>query len=125
MIVFDCTQLQKQNLKSKLLNEYFKLKNNNPGCVLLIQIGNFYETFFSDAKLFSELTGATLTYRYIKEVGKIAMAGVNRNNVNSFLKVLLNNDLKVCVCAEFCNERGVFSRKRIRTFSIFYSNNFC
>ena len=75
-MLLDYSSVDISNIKSKLLNEYFSIKKENNGIILLFQLGDFFETYFSDAKEFSEITGTTLGSRYIKVVGEFAMSGV-------------------------------------------------
>ena len=44
-----------------MLRQYFDLKEQCPGCILLYRIGDFYEMFYEDAKLVSGELDLVLT----------------------------------------------------------------
>ena len=56
-------------VSSKLLNEYATIKLANRDFIVFFQVGEFFETYFLDAKILSETTGVVLSSRKIKEVG--------------------------------------------------------
>ena len=45
------------------MSQYMKIKNANPDCIIFFRMGDFYETFFEDAKLISKELEITLTSR--------------------------------------------------------------
>ncbi len=112
-------QIKQYEVVSDFLNEYISFKDENQDSVLLFQIGNFYETFFEDAKIFSDITGITLSSRSVKGVGEILQAGINKNSLNTYIKKLLNENLKICICEQFLdeNENNKAYRKITRKFT--------
>ena len=49
--------------ETPLMKQYNRLKNKHPDAILLFRVGDFYETFGSDAIKTSEILGITLTKR--------------------------------------------------------------
>ena len=52
--------------KSKLtpvMQQYVDMKSENPDALLMFRLGDFYESFFEDAKIISEKLGLVLTSR--------------------------------------------------------------
>lgn len=45
------------------MRQYFQIKDEHPGTILLFRVGDFYETFADDAQLISKELGITLTKR--------------------------------------------------------------
>jgi DNA mismatch repair protein MutS len=45
------------------MQQYLKVKNENPDCIILFRMGDFYETFFDDAKTIARELQITLTSR--------------------------------------------------------------
>jgi DNA mismatch repair protein MutS len=43
--------------------QYMDIKNQYPDCILFFRMGDFYETFYEDAKVCSTLLDLTLTAR--------------------------------------------------------------
>ncbi|MBQ8847324.1 MAG: DNA mismatch repair protein MutS [Candidatus Gastranaerophilales bacterium] len=116
-MLFDYSLINLNTTKSKMLKEYSSFKDENKDCILFFQIGDFCETYFNDAKIVSEVTGITLTSRYFKELGHVAMAGVPKGSLNLYIKKLLNNNYKVCFCEQFKDENNICHREAIRTYT--------
>ena len=43
--------------------QYMDLRNQYPDCILFFRMGDFYETFYDDAKVASKVLDLTLTAR--------------------------------------------------------------
>lgn len=82
------------------LKEYIDIKEENKEFIILFQIGDFYEIFFEDALLASNFTGLKLIFRQVRNVGKILCVGFKTSNSNHYIKQLLDNNIKVCVCKQ-------------------------
>ena len=111
-------EIDRDELQNEILIDYFSIKDLNPDCVLLFQIGSFYELFFQDAKILSDITGITLTSRTFAKVGDIAQCGFPKSqNVNFYIKQLLDNNYKVCLCDELTDEYGKIRRVLKRKYT--------
>ncbi|MBR2069570.1 MAG: hypothetical protein IJ877_07405 [Candidatus Gastranaerophilales bacterium] len=104
-------------IESNPLREYKDFKNENLDYIVMFQIGSFFETFFEDAEIFSEVTGSALGSRNFKGKINIIESGVPKNSLNSYIKILLNNGLKVCICSEFIDENGGHYRAITRKYT--------
>lgn len=104
-------------IESSSLKEYILFKNENIDYILLFQIGAFFETFFEDAKIFSDITGSALGMRNFKPGLKVIESGIPKDKLQNYIKQLLNNGLKVCVCREFKNECGKPYREITRKYT--------
>ena len=49
--------------QTPLMRQYSQIKERHPETILLFRVGDFYETFGSDAELVSKELGITLTKR--------------------------------------------------------------
>ena len=94
-MLLDYSIIKTKNISSKFLQEYVSLKDDNKDCILLVQVGDFCESYFYDAKIFAETAGVILTSRFYKELGNVAMAGVPKQSVNLFIKKLLNQKIDI------------------------------
>ena len=65
----------KEIKQTPAMKQYWNIKNNHPDCILLFRMGDFYETFDSDAKLTSEILGITLTKRANGAAASVPLAG--------------------------------------------------
>jgi len=59
-----------------LMRQYFAMKDEHPGAVVLFQMGDFYEAFFGDAHTTAQILGVKLTNRRLTSGEAIPMAGV-------------------------------------------------
>ncbi len=90
-------KIMEENLQNAtpMMRQFLELKQQYSDCVLLFRAGDFYETFYDDAKLCSQLLGITLTKR-----GDTPMAGVPFHSINPYIKKLIQNNLKVAMCEQ-------------------------
>lgn len=103
---------------SNTLKEYISIKDENFDCIILFQMGTFWEAFFEDAKILSNLSGMVLSARKFKGVGEVAQCGFStQKSLMSCIKLLLANGYKVCLCEEYVDDNGVQKRKAIRTYT--------
>lgn len=80
------------------MQEYMKIKHQNPDKILLYRMGDFYETFFEDAVTMSKELELTLTGREQGEFGRIPLAGVPAKAVNTYIEKLVQKNYKVVIC---------------------------
>ena len=89
-------------IKTKLtpmLDQYLDAKKLNPDALLLFRMGDFYETFFDDAKIVSRALDLTLTARNKTEDGvDIPMAGVPFRSIQEYLFQLVEQGFRVVIC---------------------------
>ena len=88
--------------KSKLapvLHHYVKLKEDNNHHLLLYRLGDFFECFFEDAILISEILEITLTSKEGgKEIGRVPMAGVPYHALERYCAELIKANYSVVIC---------------------------
>lgn len=78
-----------------MMKQFIELKQQYSDCILLFRAGDFYETFYDDAKVCSQVLGITLTKR-----GDTPMAGVPFHSINPYIKKLITNNFKVAMCEQ-------------------------
>ncbi len=82
-----------------LMAQYFEIKGQYPGTVLLFRVGDFYETFAEDAILVSKELGITLTKRN-NGGDKTELAGFPYHALDTYLPKLVKNGHKVAICEQ-------------------------
>ena len=102
---------------TKNMQMYLELKKQHQDKILLYRIGDFYETFFEDAVLFSKVCDITLTSKKYGEMGRVALAGIPSKILPIYIKKLLENSFKVALAQQFQDENGNFYRKVVRVYS--------
>jgi DNA mismatch repair protein MutS len=77
-----------------MMRQYREAKEAHPGMLLLFRMGDFYETFDSDAETAAKLLGLTLTSRD----KQVPMAGFPHHQLEQYLQKLLRAGTRVAVC---------------------------
>ncbi|EJF53164.1 DNA mismatch repair protein MutS [Saprospira grandis DSM 2844] len=93
-------KLAKSKKKTKvtpLMAQYNDFKQKYADAVLLFRVGDFYETFGSDAVLASKVLGITLTARN-NGSSKIELAGFPHHSLDTYLPKLVRAGYRVAVC---------------------------
>ncbi len=91
---------KKKNKYTPLINQFLGIKKEQPDALLLFRMGDFYETFFDDAKRASRLLGIALTTRDKQRKNQVPLAGFPVKSLNTYLKKLLDNGIKVAICEQ-------------------------
>ena len=98
------------------MKQFHKFKQKHPDCILFFRMGDFYETFYEDAKTCSKVLGLTLTSRS-KGKNPIPLAGVPYHAVDGYLKKMLQAGYRVAVCEQVEDPKtakGVVKRDVVR-----------
>lgn len=84
-----------------LMEQYFSLKKQCEGAILLFRMGDFYETFGDDAVITARDLNITLTSRQRDEDGnKIPLAGIPYHALDAYLSRLVGKGHKVAICEQ-------------------------
>jgi len=83
-----------------MLKQFVAIKEQHPDKLLLFRMGDFYETFFEDAKTASKILGITLTARNKKADDPIPLAGFPYHALDNYLDKLVKQGLKVVICEQ-------------------------
>ncbi len=111
-------EVKKEEL-SVVFRQYYDFKSQYRDFVLLFRIGEFFETYFDDAQVFSNILGATLTKRKFNSQGNVLMAGIPHKSLNMAIQKLLKNNYKIAVVNQTGekDENGKFTRKITRIYT--------
>ncbi len=96
-----------------LMKQYLRLKRAYKDCLLLFQMGDFYECFFEDAHILARELGITLTSRE-KGEDAIPMAGFPIKALDTYLPKLIEKGYKVAIADQVEDPRfakGLVERK--------------
>lgn len=82
-----------------VMQQYLKIKNENPDILLWYRLGDFYETFFEDALIMSKELELTLTGRDAgSKLGRVPLAGIPAKAADGYLEKLVQKNYKVAIC---------------------------
>ena len=99
------------------MQQYLKLKAENPDILLFYRMGDFYELFYDDAKRASQLLDISLTKRGASAGEPIPMAGVPFHAVEGYLAKLVQLGESVAICEQIgdpATSKGPVERKVVR-----------
>ncbi|ELJ8586632.1 DNA mismatch repair protein MutS [Vibrio cholerae] len=100
-----------------MMQQYLRLKAENPNILLFYRMGDFYELFYDDAKRASELLDISLTKRGASAGEPIPMAGVPFHAVEGYLAKLVQMGESVAICEQIgdpATSKGPVERKVVR-----------
>ncbi|CAN5621180.1 DNA mismatch repair protein MutS [soil metagenome] len=91
---------QRRQNETPLMRQYWKIKDRHPGAILLFRMGDFYETFYEDARLVAEILGITLTKRGSGAAEDVPLAGFPHHSLDQYLPRLVQAGHRVAVCEQ-------------------------
>ena len=97
-----------------MMEQYLRIKRQHAGRILLYRMGDFYETFYDDAKLASQVLGIALTTRGKSQGEPVPLAGVPHHSVSTYIHRLLRAGHSVAVCEQVedpAQAKGVVKRE--------------
>lgn len=101
-----------------VMQQFFRAKDQFPDTILFFRMGDFYEMFYEDAVLASELLDLTLTSRNKNtEAEPIPMAGVPHHAAAGYIARLLEKGQRVAICEQMADPsqvKGVVPREVVR-----------
>lgn len=100
-----------------MMQQYLRLKAENPDILLFYRMGDFYELFYEDAKRASQLLDISLTKRGASAGEPIPMAGVPFHAVEGYLAKLVQLGESVAICEQVgdpATSKGPVERKVVR-----------
>lgn len=84
-----------------VMQQYLKIKQENPEILLWYRLGDFYETFFEDAEIMSRELELTLTGRDAgSKLGRVPLAGIPYKAAEGYLEKLVQKNYKVAICEQ-------------------------
>ena len=98
--------MAKEKKETPLMTQYNTIKAKYPDALLLFRVGDFYETFGTDAIRASQILGIVLTKRANGE-GHIELAGFPHHSVDTYLPKLVRAGLRVAICDQLEDPKTV------------------
>ena len=100
-----------------MMQQYLRLKAENPEILMFYRMGDFYELFYDDARRASQLLDISLTKRGASAGEPIPMAGVPYHAVEGYLAKLVQMGESVAICEQIGDpalSKGPVERKVVR-----------
>ena len=83
-----------------MLEQYLSIKKEYPDTLLFYRMGDFYELFFEDAEIASQVLSISLTSRNPNAENYTPMCGMPHHAAQGYLNKLLENGYKVAICEQ-------------------------
>ena len=93
--------METKKAENKMVETFNELKAKHPDAVILFRVGDFYESYFDDAKKVSEVLGVTLT-RQAKT--KMDLAGFPCHALDTYLPKLIRTGMRVAICDDISEQ---------------------
>ncbi len=79
-----------------MINQYLQVKKQHQDKIVFYRLGDFYEMFFEDAKIASNILDLVLTARG-KNENAVPMCGIPFHSAKSYIQKLVNNGYSVAI----------------------------
>jgi DNA mismatch repair protein MutS len=112
------TDLPSEEHLTPAMKQFKRFKEEYPDAVIFFRMGDFYETFYEDAKVVAKELEITLTKRGTKS--QVPLAGIPYHAVDTYLPRLVKKGYKVAICEQIEDPKlakGVVKRDVIRVVS--------
>lgn len=94
------------------MKQFFEMKKKHPDAIMLYRVGDFYETFSTDAIIASEILGITLTKRANGPGQHVELAGFPHHALDTYLPKLVRAGKRVAICEQL--EDPKLTRKLVK-----------
>ncbi len=98
------THHQTPNEATPIRRQYLDLKRQYTDCILFFRLGDFYETFDSDAELVSRELEIVLTGRSVGKDNRVPMAGVPYHAAETYIARLIERGYRVAIAEQLGTE---------------------
>ncbi len=102
---------------SPMMQQYFDIKDQYEDCILFFRLGDFYEMFYDDAIVASEILEITLTGKDCGQEERAPMCGVPYHSAQGYIAKLIKRGKKVAICEQVEDPKatkGIVKRDVIR-----------
>jgi len=82
------------------MEQYLAVKARYRDAILFFRMGDFYEMFYDDAKIASEVLGLALTSRGHGKAGEVPLAGFPHHALESYLAKMIKAGYRVAICEQ-------------------------
>jgi DNA mismatch repair protein MutS len=106
-----------QSSLTPLRAQYLSIKKRYPEAIVFFRLGDFYETFDTDAEITARELEIVLTGREMGKGVKVPMAGIPYHAVDNYLARLISRGHKVAICEQTTrpdDNKGLMEREVVR-----------
>ncbi|MCL1848475.1 MAG: DNA mismatch repair protein MutS [Clostridiales bacterium] len=93
--------------KTPMMKQYYEIKAENPGALVMFRLGDFYEFFGEDAHIASKELDIVLTGRDAGGQERMPMCGIPHHALDQYLARLVQNGHRICICEQLEDPKTV------------------
>ncbi|MBC7188211.1 MAG: DNA mismatch repair protein MutS [Calditrichaeota bacterium] len=82
------------------MRQYLRFKAKYKDAILFFRMGDFYEMFYDDAKIASQVLGIALTSRAHGKAANVPLAGFPHHALDAYLTKMVKAGYKVAICEQ-------------------------
>ncbi len=82
------------------MEQYLAIKAKHKNAILFFRMGDFYEMFYDDAKIASQVLGITLTSRAHGKAANVPLAGFPYHALDNYLTKMIKAGYRVAICEQ-------------------------
>ena len=83
-----------------MIRQYLEIKEQHKDAILFFRLGDFYEMFFEDAKIASQILNIALTSRNKGKEDSVPLCGIPYHAAQSYIDELISKGFKVAICEQ-------------------------
>lgn len=105
---------------SPLMRQYREIKQGYPDAILFFRVGDFYEMFYEDARVASEILSIALTSRDKQSTDPVPLCGVPFHAATGYIAKLLKAGRIVALCEQVedpKSAKGLVQREVVRLYT--------
>jgi DNA mismatch repair protein MutS len=108
-----------ENEITPIRRQYLDIKKEYPNAILFFRLGDFYETFDSDAETTSKELDIVLTSRNVAKGIRIPMAGIPYHAMDNYLSRLISKGYHIAIAEQIGEPegRGLVHREVVRVIT--------
>ena len=92
--------MKNSSSKTPLMEQYLSIKAKHKNAILFFRMGDFYEMFYDDAKIASQVLGITLTSRAHGKAANVPLAGFPYHALDNYLTKMIKGGYRVAICEQ-------------------------
>jgi len=82
------------------MEQYLAIKSQHKDAILFFRMGDFYEMFYEDARIGSEVLGITYTSRAHGKAADVPLAGFRHHALDTYLNKMIKAGYRVAICEQ-------------------------
>ncbi|HPI72376.1 MAG TPA: DNA mismatch repair protein MutS [bacterium] len=82
------------------MEQYLAIKSQHKDAILFFRMGDFYEMFYEDARIGSEVLGITYTSRAHGKAADVPLAGFPHHALDTYLNKMIKAGYRVAICEQ-------------------------